>query len=239
MVNYHRKQKTWRDKVDQFIALTEFAKGKFVQARFPENKITVKPNFINCDVTSRRPGKEKAFALFVGRLSEEKGVEVMIGAWERLSGISLKIVGDGPLGPFVANCAGSSPDIEWLGNRSRSEVMTLMKEATLLVFPSTCYEGLPMTILEAFASGLPVIASGHGSMSTLIAHQHTGLHFRPGDPGDLAEKVKWAFSHAAEVNEMGSNAQNEFAKKYTASQNYRMLVSIYESAIRNRDLNSR
>jgi glycosyltransferase involved in cell wall biosynthesis len=106
-----------------------------------------------------------------------------------------------------------------------------MRNAAFLVLPSECYEGLPMAVVEAFASGLPVVAAGHGGMSTLIDHGRTGLHFRPGDAGDLAAKVEWALSNRAAMARMRSEARAEFEARYTAEKHYRNLLEIYERAM--------
>jgi glycosyltransferase involved in cell wall biosynthesis len=106
-----------------------------------------------------------------------------------------------------------------------------MKNAFALIFPSVWYEGLPVTIVEAYAAGLPVIAGKLGSMSTLIVHGQTGLHFRHGDSDDLAARIEWAFAHPAELARMRRQARVEFEAKYTAKQNYEMLMNVYEMAL--------
>jgi glycosyltransferase involved in cell wall biosynthesis len=90
-----------------------------------------------------------------------------------------------------------------------------------------------MTILEALACGLPVIASNLGSMPEFVRHGYNGLLFRPGDPEDLARQVRWAFDHPEQLREMRVNARREFEEKYTAERNYKMLIAIYEQAIEN------
>lgn len=231
MVEYHRRYGTWQEKVDCFIALTDFARDKFVQAGFPAEKITVKPNFLDSEyVTGKGEG---GYALFVGRLSQEKGIKTLLAAWERLAGkISVKIVGDGPLAHLVAEAAERIPTVEWEGHKTRREVLSLMQGASVLVFPSIWYEGFPMTIVEAFSVGLPVIASDLGSMSSLIDHGRTGLHFRPGDAQNLAAQVEWALAHPTELSGMRQEARAEFEAKYTAEKNYEMLMNIYQKVIR-------
>ena len=94
------------------------------------------------------------------------------------------------------------------------------------MFPSEWYEGLPLTIAEAFACGVPVIASRIGSMIDVVQDGRTGLHFTPGDPADLATKVEWAWSHSKQMEEMGRNARIEYEAKYTAERNYELLMEI-------------
>lgn len=230
MLTTHRALRTWADKVDIYIALTEFARQKFIEGGLPEGKVIVKPNFLDPD-----PGMgegQGGYALFVGRLSKEKGVDTMLAAWEQLNEkIPLKVVGDGPLAGRVAEANKKLKGVEWLGRQPGERVQVLMKEARALVLPSECYEGFPMTIAEAYAVGLPVIASNHGSMSSLIEHGRTGLHFRPGDAKDLAAKVEWALAHPEKITRMQREARAKFEAKYTAERNYQMLMGAYKKAI--------
>ncbi|HTB10569.1 MAG TPA: glycosyltransferase [Bryobacteraceae bacterium] len=226
MLTVHRAARTWQRKVDLYIALSEFARRKFIEGGLPASRIVVKPNFISPD-----PGRGTGtggFALFAGRLSAEKGVSVLAGAWRDLAHIPLVAAGDGPL-------AGTKwpPGVTALGRQPRERILALMRDARVLIFPSECYEGAPMTILEAFACGLPVIASNLGSMAEIVVHERTGLLFNPGDAADLARKVRWAFEHPEAVDGMRAEARREFEEKYTADRNYEMLTAIYETAIAN------
>ena len=230
MLTVHRLLKTWIKQVDVYIALTEFARRKFIEGGLPAEKISVKPNFIYPD-----PGKGEHggnFALFVGRLSAEKGVKTLLSAWRLLKGIPLKVVGDGPLMAEIRECVEREGlAVEVLGRRSREEVFAFMRSASFLLFPSEWYEGFPMTIAEAFACGLPVVASQLGVMAEIVEDGRTGLLFEPGNPEDLAEKVEWAWTHPKEVKRMGEEARREYEEKYTAERNYRMLMEIYQLAM--------
>lgn len=230
MLTVHRALGTWSRMVDVYIALTEFARRKFIEAGLPAEKIVVKPNFVHPEPGA---GEGKGgYALFVGRFSPEKGLDTLLTAWEQLEGkLPLRIVGDGPLAGKVNEAARRLKGVEWLGRRPREEVLVLMKEANFLIFPSIWYEGFPMTIVEAYAVGLPVLASNLGSMSYLVDPGRTGLHFRPGDPGDLAAKVEWAWTHPHQLAEMRREARAEYEAKYTAERNYEMLMDIYQLAI--------
>jgi glycosyltransferase involved in cell wall biosynthesis len=224
MLTVHRVANTWQRKVDLYIALSEFARRKFIEGGIPASRIMVKPNFISPD-PGVGPGTGE-YALFVGRLSSEKGISVMTSAWSDLSHIPLLVAGDGPLAAAAWPCGAS-----WLGRQSREQVLDLMRGARVLIFPSVCYETGPLTILEAFACGLPVIASNLGAMAEMVDHERTGLLFNPGDAGDLASKVRWAFEHPEAVEAMRAAARREFEEKYTAERNYAMLMAIYEAAI--------
>jgi glycosyltransferase involved in cell wall biosynthesis len=230
MQSLHRTLQTWTKMVDTYIALTEFARQKFIQQGLPAEKIAVKPNFADSEPSpSKGQGR---YALFVGRLSPEKGIDKLFHAWERIGErMPLKIVGDGQLANTVAEATQKLRGVEWLGRQSKEQVLALMQDAQILVFPSMWYEGFPMVITEAYATGLPVIASNLGVSSSLIKHGRTGLHFRPGDPEDLAAQVEWVLSHPTELAQMRLEARAEFEAKYTAERNYQMLMNIYEQVV--------
>jgi glycosyltransferase involved in cell wall biosynthesis len=109
--------------------------------------------------------------------------------------------------------------------------MPMIRKARFLVFPSECYENCPTTILEAFACGVPVIASRLGAMAELVEDGRTGLHFSPTQAEDLARKVIWAWTHPSELAAMGHEARAEYENKYTAEKNYEMLMRIYSSVL--------
>lgn len=230
MLAVHRACRTWDRTVTRFIALTEFARNKFIEGGLPGDKIVVKPNFVDPD-----PGMGEGnggYALFVGRLSEEKGIGMLLSSWSRLAGGQrLKIVGDGPLASTVRQATATVPGVEWLGARSTSEVLGLMGDAAFLILPSVWYEGFPLVLVEAFAAGLPIIASRLGAMEELVAEGYTGRLFTAGEAGELATLLKWAFSHTQDVREMRGHARNMFINRYTAESNYAVLTSIYRSAV--------
>ena len=230
MLTVHRVMRTWTEMVDVYVALTEFARSKFIEGGLPAGKIVVKPNFVAPD-----PGRGQGgggYALFVGRLAPEKGTGTMLAAWERLgTRIPLKIVGDGPLRDRVVEAAARRSNVEWLGHRPVEEVHALMGKADMLVFPSEWYETFGRVAVEAFATGTPVIAADIGAVAELVEHGRTGLEFRPGDPEDLVTQVEWALSHPAELRLMRDEVRAEFEAKYTAERNYRALMEIYEAAL--------
>ena len=229
MVGFHRLLSTWASKVDAYIALTDFARNKFVEGGFLEKKIFIKPNFL--PFTPKIGTGQGSYMLFVGRLVSEKGIDVLLQAWSEIkSTLTLKIVGDGPLASKVFTKSKENSNIEWLGRQSPEVVASLMKNALALVVPSLWYEGFPMVIAEAYSVGLPVIASSLGSLSTLVVHGRTGRHFKPGDSEDLRAQVEWILNHREELSQMRKEARKEFELKYTAEQNYIMLMEIYEKA---------
>ena len=231
MLAFHRVRGTWNSQVNQYIALTQFARKKFKSGGIPEKKISVKPNFIQID-----PGKKGKFgdyALFVGRLVPEKGVQTLMQAWKKMSKIPLKIAGTGPLLDKMKAYATQYElkSIEFLGQQPHHRVISLMKKARLLIFPSVWYEGFPMTIVEAFACGLVVVTSKLGGMEEIIDNQRTGLHFSPADSNDLAMKIDWAWQHPERLIEIGNNARLEYETKFTCDANYKILIDIYKKTI--------
>ncbi len=229
MLTAHKFLSTWKQKVDCYIAMTEFARQKFIEGGFPEDKIVVKPHFIDPDpgIGSGNGG----YALYVGRLSVEKGLDTLLSAWEQLGGkIPLKIIGDGPLSDRVKETAQKLPGVEWLGRKPVREVYEIMGEAKVLIFPSKWYETFGRVAIEAFAKGTPVIAANIGAIAELVDPGRTGLHFRPGDAHDLAEKVEWIISHPTQLIKMRQEARTEFESKYTAKNNYQQLLAIYTQA---------
>jgi len=231
MLAVHQTLGTWNQSVDRFVALSEFSRDKFVEGGLPAEKVMVKPNFVSPDPGPRSGGGE--CALFVGRLSLEKGLKLLIEAWKRVSQrIPLRIVGDGPLRGLLERDKESLPlsNVSLDGGLEKSAVLAAMKRARFMVFPSTCYENFPLVIAEAYACGVPVIASRHGAMAEIVRHGVTGLLFEPGSADDFAAKIEWAWSNEGDINQMGRAARTEFETKYTAQTNYQMLMHIYEQA---------
>jgi glycosyltransferase involved in cell wall biosynthesis len=230
MISAHDLIGTWKNQVDCYIALTEFARRKAAENGIPAHKIVVKPNHLDPDPGAKQgPGE---YALFVGRLSPEKGVRTLLDGWRRLKmPVPLVILGEGPCGPDVIAACTEVTSIQWLGQMAKDKVIESMKRARFLVLPSECYESFPLTLVEAFGCALPVVASAHGAMGELVDEGRTGLTFRASDPGDLAAKVDWAWSHPREMEQMGREARSDFEAKYTASPNYEALLAIYNQVL--------
>lgn len=229
MIGLHRLRGTWQRRVSAYIALSDFQKQKLVQAGLPKDRIFVKPNFVFAHELPAHSGCDD-FVLFVGRLAEEKGVEVLLDAY--LQGhlaLPLKIVGDGPLRQSLQEKAAGLENISFLGRQDSKAVAQLMQRARFLVFPSIWYEGFPLTILEAYSCKLPVIASNLGTMSEMVLDGVTGLHFQSGNPGDLASKIQWAIAHPESLKKMGAAAYQTYQTCYTPEVNYRQLLHVYES----------
>ena len=194
----------------------------------------VKANFLHDPLqgSPRSNSETPGFALFVGRLSEEKGIKVLLQAWSTLDDQTLlKVAGAGPLEALLQG----KNNVSALGRQNADEIGRLMQQAAFLVLPSECYEGFPLVLVEAFAHGLPILASKLGSMADIIKNGETGLLFAPGDADDLAGKAKWLLENPQQAQKLGENARRTFLAKYTAEQNYTELMAIYEDVKRQPD----
>jgi glycosyltransferase involved in cell wall biosynthesis len=226
MLAVHRGLGTWNTRVDAYIALTEFARGKFVAGGLPADRIRVKGHFIDPDPG---PGTGRGgYALFVGRLSAEKGIETLLAAWPRVgAGLPLRIAGDGPLADHVAAAAHPGSHVQWLGARTAADVADLMGDAALLVFPSECYETFGRVVIEALARGTPVLASDGGAAAELVEDGATGFLFRAGDAGALAAGAHRALAEPDLADGFRRRARAAFLDRFSADANYERLIEIY------------
>ncbi|MEY4906303.1 MAG: hypothetical protein RL260_21 [Pseudomonadota bacterium] len=212
---------------DRIIALSEFARDKYVANGFPAALMAIKPNFVSDPGPDTQPARDRTGFLYVGRLSEEKGPHVLVEAAGQVTELRFEIAGGGPLAPQLP----ARSNVVYSGTVSADAVRDKMRRARMLVLPSLCYEGLPMTLVEAYCSGLPVLASRLGPLATLVEDGVTGLLFTPGDVRDLADKLRWAAEHPEAVRDMGIAARQAYLDHYTPESNYRQLMAIYREAI--------
>lgn len=222
----HKMIGTWNKKIDRIICLTNFAKNKFVQFGLNESIITVKPNFVESRGVSVSLKPRDNVGLFVGRISHEKGIQNLMKIHDRIKG-KILIAGDGPL---LERLNGFKNFIV-LGRKTPDEIFKLMKQTSFLLFPSIWYEGFPMTIVESFVNRLPVVASKLGAMEEVIVDSKTGLHFEPNNLAEMVEKINWAFENYDKMRQYGENAYSEYLRYYTAEENYKILISIYNEEI--------
>ncbi len=229
MLTFHRFRETWSAQVDIYITLTDFSRRKLIESGMNPNQIMVKPNYVLDPGIGNQSGSYVAYA---GRLSEEKGIEVLLKSFKRLPKIGLKIMGDGPLRTLVKKHISENDKIkvDLMGYLPRDKGIDVMKQSRFLVFPSIWYETFGRTIIEAFACGIPVIASRLGAMAELVHDGETGLLFTPGDADDLAEKINWLWHHPNEASRMGRTARIEYEEKFTPDHNYELLMAIYQKA---------
>jgi glycosyltransferase involved in cell wall biosynthesis len=229
----HRFLRTWQKHIDIFIAPTKFVKDYFVEAGFPPEQIIVKPHFVypdpECDNGPRK------YALFVGRLCENKGIMTVLNAWKNID-YPLKVVGGGDLEHEVRGYVQKMDlrNVELCGQVTKERVASYIKGASCVIVPSLHHEGFGMIVIEAFACGVPVLASRRPPLTELIDDGRNGLLFEPGVPLDIVSKVRWLASHESELKNMGLEARKDFEAKFSDQANYLQLISIYEQAIERR-----
>ena len=224
MLVLHRALGTWQHKVQRYIALNDFCRNKFIQGGLPADRIVVKPNFVDLPAPAAGP---RDGLLFVGRLSQEKGIATLSAAAHQLPSGSLRVVGSGPEADRLANVLA----ITALGALPAEQVGAEMVRAQALVIPSLWYENFPRTLVEAMACGLPVLASRIGALAELVEDGVTGLLVEPGNAAEWGAKMQWALDHPERMAQMGRAARAVYESRYTAAINYEQLTNIYRDAI--------
>jgi glycosyltransferase involved in cell wall biosynthesis len=235
MIDHHRRAGTYARKVDRFIALTEFARSKYIAAGVPADRIIVKPNTAP-DPGPADPTKPRHGGLYVGRLSPEKGVAHLVEAWRGLD-YPLRVVGTGPIAADLAAHAPST--ITFLGSIDRAEVRAEMAQAAFLIVPSTCYEGFPMVIAEAYACGLPVLASRIGSLAEVVVPGVTGQVFEPEDSASLATMLRQTIANPEQLTRLGNGARMIYDRHYSGTVVLEQLLEIYRQVVNEHRLRTR
>jgi glycosyltransferase involved in cell wall biosynthesis len=227
----HKLMKTWTNKVSMYIASTEFARYKFINSSLnllPE-KILVKSNsVVDLDISNFEDRED--YFLFVGRLSKEKGIEILLKAFEKRN-IIIEIVGDGPFRDLTEIISTTNPNIKYWGYIDRPAMISKLKKCKALIVPSVCYESLPTAILEAFSTGTPVIISDIGNLNEIVSDNYNGMHFKNNDSADLYKVVEKFDKNNLQYKELYLNARKTYLEKYTPEMNYRNLIDIYNTAI--------
>lgn len=218
--------------VSQYIALTDFATSRMVLGQIPRDLISIKPNFLPL---SPEPGTgDGNYAVYVGRLSIEKGVKTLFSAWKDID-MKLKVIGDGPLMEELKNLPSEDlKNIEFCGYLDRATILEIISNATFQLVPSEWYEGFPMVLLEAFSCGTPVIGSDIGSIGEIVENDITGMKFIPGNIESLKSTIRKMLSDKNKLNEMRISARKVFDSKYSKEISYNILINIYKNAIKAR-----
>lgn len=227
----HRRIGTWQRRVGVFVAMTQFARERFVASGLPAERIIVKPNFVADPGLRSTPPSASKQLLYVGRLSTEKGVGVLVEAFSRLldrHGLQLVIVGDGPEHTALERRAG--PGVRFVGRLSHEETLRRMHGARALVFPSICYEGQPMAVLEAMAAGLPVVASDLGGVPEIL-EGGAGWLCRSGDAAAWETALR-GLADPATVDATGRAARARWQERHTPEAGLSQLQAAYERAMR-------
>lgn len=223
----HRAIGTWKEKIDCYIALSDTCKSLFVAGGLPEHKIVVKPNFVPDTPPPRSDTKRTGF-LFVGRLSPEKGVRVLLEAATRVRGLRIKIAGTGPLvGDVIAHT-----DVEWLGQLAPEDVRAAMRSALAVIVPSVWHETFGMVAIEAYACGTPVIASRIGSLAQIVDDGETGFLCTPGDPAALASAMQSLHADSSRAASLGRRAWGKYQKEFSEGANAEYLTNIYKMLVK-------
>lgn len=219
--------------VDFFITPSRFLRNEMIEYGFSSDKVIHIPNFIdtkNIKVLS----EDDSYILYSGRLSYEKGLKTLIKSISLTNCIKLLLAGDGPMRSGLEKFAKETANdrIKFLGYIERNKMQKYIADASFVVLPSECYENFPYSILEAFASGKPVVGSNIGGIPELVKDGETGLLFEPGNADDLAEKIEWMIDHPKERHEMGQRARELVEKEYNPELHYERLLSVYKMALK-------
>jgi glycosyltransferase involved in cell wall biosynthesis len=226
-ISLHQRRGTWHRDVDRFLALTDFGRERFIEGGLPSRRIVVKSNSVDDPGPRTRPPSASNVVVCLGRLSAEKGVEVLLAAWARAPArLRLVVVGTGPLEAALRDQA--SEQVEFVGALPPQEVTSLLLRSRALVFPSMSFEGQGLVALEAAAAGLPVVLSDHGSMSGLFAPGAEELLFPPGDVGALVARLA-RLDDDRFVDDHGELTRRRFEERYTHGTALEALERVYRS----------
>jgi glycosyltransferase involved in cell wall biosynthesis len=222
---FHRAIRTFA-RVRLYLAVGRFVRDKYVQAGFPEDRIAVKPSFVAAAPRRQGPGN---YFLFLGRLSREKGLDTLLTLWSRSpkSRKRLIVVGDGPERALLQDVA---PGVEYRGVLPAAEIPSLISGARALLLPSLSFEGAPRVVLEAYASGVPVLASRLGGLPELIEHGSSGVLVRPADVAAWIAAVE-RLTEDAEAERMGEHAWRLWQGRYSPERGLENLEAAYHAAL--------
>jgi len=225
LIDRYEHERILLKKVNTMICPSQFSKSKYLQEKWPSEKIVVKPHFTDIEYMDRSDVGN--YMLFVGRLADYKGIEVLFDALKHVPNAHLRIIGNGPLRDSIQNETREMKNVDMIGELPYDEVVKEIRKAAFLIFPSICYETFGRSIMDAFACGVPVIASDHGAGEELIEDGKNGFLFQSGNSHDLAEKIQKMIMDQSLVEEMGDKARKTYDEKFTMQKNYQRLIKIY------------
>jgi glycosyltransferase involved in cell wall biosynthesis len=228
MLGVNRALGTWTRKVSGYLVATEFYRRKFIQMGLAEERVHLRPLFVSDPgMTTRGQGD---YAVFMGRLSVEKGVRTVLDAWRDLD-IPLKIRGGGPLEAEVRDFIATAKNVELLPRLAPEQKIELIRGARFLIWPTPGeYETFGLVVAEAYSCGVPVIATRVGVATEMVSEGKTGLFFEPNNPADLAQKARWAWEHPGEMRGMGEQGRREYEARFHPDNAYRLMMKAYKAA---------
>ena len=214
-----------------FICPSVFLLRKHMEAGIPAEKLIHIPNFIKIENFEPNYTAEN-YILYAGRLSKEKGVLTLLKAVRGLD-VPVRIVGDGPMRTEYETYVKENKinSVSFEGYKSGEDLGKLFRNASFVVFPSEWYENAPMTVLEAFAYGKPVIGSNIGGIPEMVVEKETGLLFKPGDYQELKEKIDYLLANPSIVSQMGKKARKKVEEEYNAELHYQRLMEVYKKLV--------
>lgn len=230
MLTFNGLRRTWSRDIDLALTPSEAA-AHLLAGAVPAERLRVKPNFVSGDAVPPPPGTPRAGVLYVGRLTVQKGIPVLLEAWRRAAPGELTIVGDGPERAAVEAATADHPAIRYVGEADRAAVLEAMQRAEALIVPSVWQEPFGLVVTEAFASETPVIAARKGALSELVSDGETGFLYEALDPDDLVAAVRTALESPGRLRTMGVRAREVFAERYSAEANYGLLLGAYQDAL--------
>ena len=219
--------------VNVFIVPSDFLYNKMIEYGIKSDKLKHIEHFTSFESNSTKQVFDDYY-LYVGRISEEKGIKTLIDAALKVNSSKLKIAGDGPMLEEMISYAKSKDNnniIEFLGHENSSELSKLYEKCKFIVVPSEWYEISGLIIFEAFTYGKPAIGSNIGGIKELIKDTERGILFETGNSDDLSASIKFLLNNPDIVEEMGENAKNYIATELSAEKHYQKLIKIYENAI--------
>jgi glycosyltransferase involved in cell wall biosynthesis len=221
---------TWKRRVDAYFTPSAFARELFIRNGIDGDRIAVRTNFVHPDHGPSDGGG--GYALFIGRISPEKGLRVLLQAWQGMFGVlPLKIVGTGPDEESLKREFPNVPNVEWVGSRSSAEVLTLLGDAKCLIMPSEWYETFGRTIAEALSRGTPVIASRLGAIAELVVDGETGFLFEPGNADALVAATKSLLANEDRYQTMRRAAYESYKARFTREKSHEQLMAVYQTAL--------
>lgn len=227
---FHRLCRTFYEKIDRYVCLNNQQIRLLENVGFEPEKIVKKYNFVEdaLELAGDVPeGLPDRYVVFYGRIGEEKGIRVLMDAWEMLPDIPLVVMGGGPLESEFATWAAGRENVHYLGYTPREECLAIVKGAEFVVFPSIWYEGCSMVEIEAESLGKAIVAADIGFSSEVITNHVNGIKFPLGDCQELGIVSRALWEKPVEASSMGLNARSQYEKLFRSEDNYKQLISIY------------